>query len=303
MELRHLRAFVAVAEEEHFSRAAARLNISQPPLSAAVRELERELGVALFERTTRSVAITGAGAALLEHARAALRSIEAMQSAAALTQTGLVGRVRAGFAGTSGYRLLARIVSAVRERAPGIRVELVPQTYSGDAVEAVLGGDLDLAFTGFVPPKPLSSFIIGRESLVLAVPEGHPLAAHAEIDPRELHDVPLVMYPDAQGSAVRRSTAAILDAAGARMEVAAEAPDPFSLLALVAAGVGAAVVADHAGLLEVSGVHYRPFVAGAAAQIPLRLVWHRAARSAALDQVVAIARELHGGSAVGAVQQ
>lgn len=308
MELRHVRALVAVAEHQHFSRAAASLHISQPPLSAAVRELERELGVVLFERTTRSVRLTAEGRALLEPARHVLRGIAEMRQIAEDSRTGSAGTVRAGFAGTSGYSVLADLVRAVRERVPRLRIELIPQVYSGAALDQVRAGELDLAITGSPPPAELASLLLGNETLVLAVPDGHPLASLTAISARDLTGVPLVSYPREQDSWVRRATVSMLEGAGVEPTFVADAPDPFSLLALVAAGVAAAVVVDHRGRLHVQGVRYVPFNDVQAARFPLRLVWHATTASAAALRAVSVAREVFGeapphDSSGGAVQQ
>lgn len=308
MELRHIRALVAVAEYQHFSRAAASLHISQPPLSAAVRELERELGVVLFERTTRSVRLTPEGRALLEPARHVLRAVADIYQVAEDSRSGSAGSVRAGFAGTSGYSVLADLVRAVRERAPRLQIELVPQVYSGAALDQVLAGQLDLAITGSPPPAALASLLLGDETLVLAVPDSHPLASLHAISASDLTGVPLVSYPREQDSWVRRATVSMLERAGVAPDFVAEAPDPFSLLALVAAGVAPAVVVDHRGRLHVQGVHYVRFVDLDAARFPLRLVWHATTASAATLRTVAVAREVFGDVAAhrspgGTVQQ
>ena len=297
MELRHVRALVAVAEHQHFSRAAASLHMSQPPLSAAVRELEHELGVVLFERTTRSVRLTDEGRALLEPARQVLRGIAGMRQVAEDSRTGSAGSVRAGFAGTSGYAVLADLVRAVREQVPRLQIDLTPQVYSGEALELVGRGELDLAITGSPPAADLASLVLGDETLVLAVPEGHLLERATSIAAHDLSGVPLVSYPGDQDSWVRRATVSMLERSGVAPHFVAEAPDPFSLLALVAAGVGAAVVVDHRGRLHVQGVGYVPFRDTAAARFPLRLVWHAAGASPATLRTVAIARSIFGATA------
>ncbi|WP_153505641.1 LysR family transcriptional regulator [Cumulibacter manganitolerans] len=303
MELRHIRALVAVAEHQHFSRAAASLHMSQPPLSAAIRELERELGVTLFERTTRSVQLTADGRAMLEPARRVLRGLEELRMLAAARLSGAVGTVRAGFGGTSGYSILADLVRAAREQAPGLQIELAPQTYSGDALQRVLEGELDLAISGSRPPRDLDSLVLRDERLVLAVPTGHPLSGRHRVEADDLAGVPMVMYPGEHGSWVRRAAFAMLERAGLAPEVAAEAPDPFSLLALVAAGIGAAVVVDTRGRIHVEGVRYLPFGPSVSATFPLRMVWHGSRASPATLSAVAISRGLVERSAVGAVQQ
>ncbi|MFV0534622.1 MAG: LysR family transcriptional regulator [Cumulibacter sp.] len=297
MELRHVRALVAVAEHQHFSRAAESLRISQPPLSAAIREFEREVGVVLFERTTRTVRLTDDGAALLEPARRILESVGEIRQIAAARRTGTAGSVRAGFAGTSGYAILADLVREVRSREPGLTVDLVPQVYSGRAIELVRRGQLDLAITGSPLPTDLGSVALGQETLVLAVPEGHPLSTTPQVAVASLAGEPLVSYPGEHDSWVRHATVTMLESAGIAPNFVAEAPDPFSLLALVAAGVGAAVVVDHRDRLHVAGVHYLPLADDVQAQFPIRLVWRAGATNPATRRAVTIAREVFDASA------
>ena len=137
MEFRQVTAFLAVAEELHFGRAAERLRIAQPALSQMIRALEADLDVDLFERTTRRVRLTPAGEALLEPAAAIGTQVDGARRIARAAQQGLAGRVRIGFGGTSGYSILSRLAREVGERHPGISLDLRPQMYCGQAANAV----------------------------------------------------------------------------------------------------------------------------------------------------------------------
>ena len=136
MELRHLRAFVAVAEEAHFGRAAQRLHMAQPPLSQQVKQLERELGVLLLERTTRRVRTTNAGVVFLERARAILSDVERARESVLLAERGESGVIRVGLTGATTWRLLPRLARAYRKRYPMVRLELQPAVFSGQQVSA-----------------------------------------------------------------------------------------------------------------------------------------------------------------------
>jgi DNA-binding transcriptional LysR family regulator len=153
MDLRDLEAFVAVAEELHFGRAAARLHISQPPLSLRIRELEASLGVSLFVRSTRTVSLTQAGTALLPSARQALTQMELTRQVADSIRAGERGLVRIGFAGASSQRSLPILSRAIREEYPGVELELHSQTYVYTALEMLASGRLDLAFARLPSPR------------------------------------------------------------------------------------------------------------------------------------------------------
>jgi DNA-binding transcriptional LysR family regulator len=178
VELRLWRQFIALAEELHFGRAALRLHMTQPPLTQAIALLERRLGLLLFERTRRSVALTPAGQALLPEARELLARAAALPAHARAAAGGEVGRLRLAFVSTAGYELLPLWVRAFRERHPRVQLDLLEAT--GDLqLQALERGDIDaglmLHSPGFAPPG-LERALIAREPLVVALPEHHPLA-------------------------------------------------------------------------------------------------------------------------------
>ena len=178
MELRHLRYFVAVAEERHFGRAATRLHMAQPPLSQQIRNLETELGVVLLRRTTRRVDLTAAGEAYLARAREILASVDEAADEARRVAEGLVGRVVIGCVGSATYSLLPALARTLREELPGIDFAFRGEMLVPDQVAALLAGRIDLALLR--PPvdeAALRVTTLRRESLIVALPEGHPLAA------------------------------------------------------------------------------------------------------------------------------
>jgi DNA-binding transcriptional LysR family regulator len=241
MEIRDLEAFVAVAEELHFGRAAERLHISQPPLSSRIRQLEGELGLQLFTRSTRSVALTAAGERLLPSAQQVLERLRQTRVIAESIKTGEEGLVRLGFAGASSQRVLPLLSRAVREAYPGIELQLQSQTYVYTAIEKLMAGSIDLAFARLPSHPGLASRVIEVEELVCALPEGHPLADRETISMQDLRDCGFVSLPDDQGSILQATMAALCVAAGFRPRIAQVAPDSATVLALVAAGVGVTV--------------------------------------------------------------
>src|SRR5215218_798934 len=173
MELRHLRAFVAVADELHFGRAAARLHMAQPPLSQLVRRLEAELGLALFHRNRRRVELSEAGADLLPSARAAIAAADGLAERAGEVADGRAGALAIGFVGSAAAGTLPELVRRVREEAPGLRLSLRELTSARQ--QTALGEGRIHA--GLLRERPtvagLRSTIIEQEPLLAAMPVGH----------------------------------------------------------------------------------------------------------------------------------
>ncbi|MEW2356241.1 LysR family transcriptional regulator [Spirillospora sp. NPDC029432] len=292
MEFRHLAGFVAVAEELHFGRAAARLHIAQPPLSQQIRQLESELGVQLFERSTRSVRLTSAGQAFLEPARKVLADLDVARRAAQAGGRGEVGRVGVGFAGASSHETLPVLTKAVRARHPGIELVLRGQTYSGEALARVADGEDDLGFVRLpVRREGVAVRLIEREFLVAALPAEHPLARHHEIRLPDLAGEPFVTFPGTRGSAVRDALVHACVAAGFQPRIVQEAPDSYTILALVGAGVGVTLTVSSVQHIRIPGTVYRP-LAGEPNVLELALAWRADNPSAALRSVLAVAEEV-----------
>lgn len=291
MELRHFTAFLAVAEELHFGRAAEGLHIAQPALSQMIRSLERELGVPLFERTTRRVRLTASGEALLEPARSIVHQVEGAKRIARAAQEGIVGRVQVGFGGTSGYSILSLLAREVAERQPGIELALRPQTYSGEAALAIRDGHLDLAIISPPAPAGIDVHVIRQERVMVAVPTDHEFAGRDEIGIGELRDQPFISYAPSHGSQVREAMMRLADEVGFLPRIVQEAPDPYSLLALVGAQVGISIVVESSEHIRIDGVSYVRLAEGADA-FTLALGWRRNNPSEALARVIDIVRDI-----------
>ena len=206
MEIRWLEAFVAVAEELHFGRAAARLRLAQSPLSQTIRRLERELGVTLFVRSTRSVALTPAGQALLPHAHRIFEELElARQSTQAMSGI-FYGTLSIGFSGALNHQTLPPLTRAVRQRYPDVTLKLVGRVMTRDGVEQVERGSLDLAFVALpLDPSPVvRTRLIAREPLGAALPVDHRLAQEQAIELADLADEGFITTPVSLGSGCRR---------------------------------------------------------------------------------------------------
>lgn len=289
MDLRDLEAFVAVAEELHFGRAADRLHIAQPPLSNRIHQFEGELGLQLFERTTRNVSLTDAGHRLLTPARRTLAQASATLEVAASIASGEEGRVRIGFAGASSQRLLPLLASAVRLAHPGIELILRSQTYVYTAREMLIAGELDLAFARLpISHRELAARPVEIEELLVALPSDHRLSGHEEIQLEELVDDDFVSLPDDQGSMLQSTMVSLCMAAGFRPRVTQVAPDSSTVLALVAAGAGVTITLSSVCPVQSVGIVYRPIRGAQTTTMVSALAWRADNPSPALARVLAI---------------
>lgn len=258
VELRHLRYFLAVAEEKHFGRAADRLHMAQPPLSSQIKQLEAELGTVLLERTTRRVDLTEAGALLMERAQQILADVEAAKFDVAEVGRGAAGVLRLGFAGTATYRLMPEIVRTSRERLPLVRLQISGEMLTPQMEEALLENRLDIA----VLRPPVRSAEIELENiqasdLVIALHRQHRLAAeHGPISIEELAAENIVSYP--QGSSVASVVAELARRAGFRPRIVQEATETSTLIALVGAGLGIGFLPGSQSLPLNSSIVIRP---------------------------------------------
>jgi DNA-binding transcriptional LysR family regulator len=291
VELRHLAGFVAVAEELHFGRAAERLHIAQSPLSQQIRLLERDLGVKLFDRSTRSVRLTVEGQALLTSARRIIAEASVARRLVTAAHHGEIGRVTVGFAGASGYATLPTLTRGVAAELPGIELVLQGQVYSGEAMGQIADGALDLGFVALPAHRGIATRVVRVEPLVLALPDTHPLAEEPRVRLADLARERFITFPASRGSAVRDASVHACHEAGFSPRITQEAPDSYSLLALGGAGVGVALVVESARAIRLDHVVFRAIV-GPVAPLPIALAWRPGARSAALNAVVELAERV-----------
>nr|WP_201470533.1 LysR substrate-binding domain-containing protein [Microbacterium hydrocarbonoxydans] len=248
MELRQLRYFMAVADELHFGRAAQRLHMSQPPLSVQVRRLEREIGVALFERTTRRVTLTPAGLHLQERARRILDEVDSVRGEMRDYVVGLAGQLTAGFVSSANYTVLPEVVQLFRARRERVSLTLVPLT-SGEQFDRLRDGTLDVGLVRDEVPAGVSSAaltaeVVYEERLVMCLPVAHPLAARAEIAVEEILDVPMIAYPRSLMPGFVGRVDQVLGLSSGAMRVVEEVVHQETALGFVAAGVGASILPE-----------------------------------------------------------
>jgi DNA-binding transcriptional LysR family regulator len=261
MELRHLRYFVAVAEELHFGRAAARLGIAQPPLSQQIRQLERELGVELLARARRRVELTEPGRVYLGEARAILQRVAQAGAAAQRAARGETGALAIGVVASATYGLMPRVFRTFRARHPDVALTVGVMS-TGDQVAALRAGTLQLGLAR--PPfgdETLVAETLHEEPVVVALPAGHPRAARRTVRLRDLAEEPFVMFPRDRRPGWYDFVLGLCREAGFRPTVGQDAADLATAMALVAAGIGVTVVPASVQDLRRSGVDYRPIAA------------------------------------------
>ncbi|QET01788.1 LysR family transcriptional regulator [Cupriavidus pauculus] len=262
MDLRRLRYFVVLAETLHFSRAAARLNIAQPPLSHQIKVLEEELDAKLFERSNRRVELTPAGKALLPEALALLAQADRASGIAASVQRGELGELRVGF--TSGAALtdvIPRLILAFRQRRPGVRVRIEEMTTQAQLV-AMLERRIDIAFirSAQAPdlPPTLGAMRLFEDALVVALPPKHPLSAGSgPLSVSALANEEFVIFPPESGTGVFEQIVWLCRLSGFAPRVVQEALTAVTIVGLVAAGLGIALVPASFRRVAVTGVSYR----------------------------------------------
>jgi DNA-binding transcriptional LysR family regulator len=291
MELRTLRYFVTLAEELHFGRAAGRLAITQPPLSLAIRGLENELGVMLFARTRRRVALTHAGATFLEQARAILaRASEAVLLAQAAGR-GEVGRLSIGYMSASIFTLLPAVLREFAARHPGVRLDLREVTLP-QQMAALREGTLH---AGFVRPPvtdaELTAETLLEEPLLVALPVGHPLAAARRVRLARLANEAFVTFQRAPGLVLHDLVLGFCLQHGLSPRVTQQASQTHAVVGLVAAGIGVALVPASAQEIRLRGVTFRP-LAERSPPVGTCLAWRRDDASPVLKAFVATARRV-----------
>jgi DNA-binding transcriptional LysR family regulator len=262
MELRHLRYVVALAKELNFGRAAERLNISQPPLSQQIRQIEEELGVKLFHRTKRTVELTEAGRVFVAGAREILTLMERTSSATIAASRGEIGELTVGTVTTTDngfYRILVAILRAFATQYPGVRLRLRTLTVQ-QQIEHLHDGRIDVGFVTMpiLDPRLVTERVRG-EPLAVAVPEGHALTKMKAVPPAALAAEHLIVMSRHLNPGFYDLVVSFFRAAGFSMLMSDEADGIYTSLALVAAGRGVAVLPTSVLEIDRPGIVMRPF--------------------------------------------
>jgi len=298
VELRHLRYFVAVGEEEHFGRAAERLHVVQPALTRQVRQLEEEIGCALFERLKRGVRLTEHGKSFLEDARRLLADLGSSVERTRLIAQGKVGRLRIGFSDTATYSgELPSILHTFRTRWPEVRLELSPSS-SVVAGEQLRRREVDVAFVYVVPTglRELKTQTISVERWVLALPRAHPLVKIKRVKLRDLIREPFVWFPRSVAPPLYDRVLAACHAAGLTLNIVQEVNNPTTMLSLVAGGIGVTFIITSAEKTKPDSVVLRK-VDDLRVTAELSAIWREDIKIPTLQKFIEVVRQQSSGIA------
>ena len=272
VNFRRLRYFVAVADELHFGRAAARLGIAQPPLSRQIKALEEEMGASLFNRSRNQIRLTAAGEIFQERARDILERVASAEEAVRQAGAGTIGSLTIGFVSSATYGLLPDIVQAFRAANEDVELTLLPINNAGQR-DALIQRRMDI---GIARPRlddaELRHEVISRESLVVALPATDPLAGQAALSIPDLGDREFVLYPDKPRPTFADHVIAICRAGGVEPRVSQLVHDYQTAAGLVSVGVGISLVPESTAAAERKGLVCRPLV-GAKAETQLSINW------------------------------
>lgn len=297
LTLRHLRCFVAVAEEEHITRAAERLGMQQPPLSQLIKAMERELGAQLFLRQARGVALTAAGHTLLDHAHTLLaqydRTLEATRAAA----RGEQGRILVGVMPTAPFHpLVPSSIRAFRAAVPLVSLTL-DECLRAEAVERLRDGRMDVAFmrAPLSEPQELAVYPLLEEPMVVALPLEHPLVRSGRrgdgaLSVKELAGETFIVYARQLGPTIYEATMAACLKAGFSPRVGQEAPRVITALSLVAVGLGISLVPACMQRMALEGIVYRRLAGGAQPKVVLNLAARRGDPSPVVRRFLTLVR-------------
>jgi DNA-binding transcriptional LysR family regulator len=291
MELRHLRYFVAVAEELHFTRAAQRLHLGQPPLSAQIQALEREVGAQLLERTKRSVRLTDAGKLFLDDARRILALSEQAGENARRASRGEIGELRVGFTSSMPFsEILPRVVNLYRQRYPQVKLSL-QEMPTMRQIEAIASHVLDVGFIR-TPDLEVDTSVdlttLRHDPLVIVLPTSHRLAQRKTVRIEDLRDEPFVAYSRNVGAGLHAQVAELCREAGFELNIGQEVREAAIIIGLVAAGCGISVLPESFQCIKMSGVCYR-VIEDRSATTALMLARRKGESSTLVDSFLALA--------------
>jgi DNA-binding transcriptional LysR family regulator len=301
MELRHLRYFVGVGEEQHFGRAAARLNVAQPALSRQIQDLEREMGFLLFDRLPRGVRLSAAGKLFLSDARRILQDVNEAQRRAERIALGKAGTLRIGIAmALSWHGMVVESFREFRRRQPDAELVL-HHLLSIHQVEAVLSGRLDAGFAAAVTPwhKDLEHWEFAQDRILLVVPKGHPLAKREKIRLRDLRDMPFIWFQrSANPTFDDQLTQECVRGGLSAPRIVQEAIDRDTILSLVQHRIGIAWLTESTRWHCPQGVVLLPVV-DMRVRLPFNLIWKKDNSSPLLQKFVAQVQATKVGKTVG----
>ncbi|CAD6520684.1 Hca operon transcriptional activator HcaR [Paraburkholderia kirstenboschensis] len=272
LDLGQVRCFVAAATELNFRRAAALLNMTQPPLSRQIQLLEDNLGVMLFERIGRTVKLTTEGRVFLADATRLLNLAEQAESTVRRASKGKTGRVRLGFTGAAGYELIPELLVAAADVLPEIDVVLI-ELVSAAQIEAFAANTIDLGFLRPLPSRQKLEFLlVDEEPLIVALPKRHMLCQFEQIALKQLDEQPFIMHSPTQGKYFHDRIMGMLATEGVNLNIAQYIDQTPTILSLVRAGLGVAILPASAQRFHYDNVEFR-FIAQHSIQAEMSMAW------------------------------
>ena len=292
MELRHIRYFLAVAAEQNFTRAAARVGIGQPPLSQQIRDLEREVGAALFHSIPQGAELTDAGRAFLEHVRAIPPQAERAVRAARRAARGEIGSLRVGYTGSAPFNpIVTAAIRSFKRAYPDVDLSL-EESNTARLIAGLRDSLLDAVFlrSEDLGGDDLRLHPLSVEPVVVALPAGHPVAKSSRVELRHLRDEPLILPPRGVGQTFFDTVLAACREVGFEPLLGQPAPQMVSVVNLVAAGLGYSLVPASLRQIRVTGVIYREIEA-LTVVAPLTLAFRRGETSEIVRHFLVRARQ------------
>jgi len=290
MNLRHIRYFVALAEELNFTRAAARCHIEQAPFSRAIRTLERELGLTLLIRNTRNAELTPAGRLFCEAAKVALEELELGARRARRAQEGAIGQLTIAHVGSTVYELLPSILRMFKRSYPLVDLRIRQMT-TREQIPAILAGDIDVGFVRMAPENDrLEAIRLFSEPFVCAISDWHPLAGRDALELAELASSPFITLTRSPEPSLYQQVLDLCRKAGFEPRVAQEVEQIESTVGLVGSGIGVALVPASLRKLSIRSVCYVP-LSDVTEQVEVWLTWPREPVSSIAQAFLQCARE------------
>lgn len=291
MDIRHLRYFLMVAREGNIGRAAARLHISQPPLTRQIQQLEQEIGAALLTRSGKGVELTEAGAVFLEESANILSLLDQMTERTQCAARGQLGRIDIGIFGSAVLDVIPELLRKFRQAYPGIKTMLHTMT-KAEQIDALRQRRIAVGFNRLLAPLPdITVETVKMERVLAALNERHPLAACAHIPFSALRDEPLVLYPSGSRPNFMDYIMSLCHADGFYPRIAQEVSDAMTGVALVAGGFGICPVPESTANLSIAGVVYRPFEKPHAPKVDLSCLYRTGDQSPILKAFLTTVRE------------
>ena len=290
MDLRDMRYFLTVAEEGHMGRAANRLHLSQPPLTRHIQALEEKLGVPLFLRTPKGMALTEAGLTLLQEVPNLLELAQQAAERTRLAGQGWIGRLDVGLFGSGVLDVIPRILAQFHQARPDVKIVLHNLTKDAQ-LQALRERRITVGFNRLVPAAPdISTMTVLRESLMVALPAVHPLSVLPSLRIRDLANVPLILYPNVPMRGLAQEVSDAFHAEGVPLRVEQEVEDVLTAVARVSAGFGMAVTTQSASNLRLPGVAFRPLHSSQLKELELSCLYRTDDRSRALQAFLEVVR-------------